>query len=535
MDRKNKIFHIYLWILSIIAIIPWLSVQYQKSLNCDVSWLTVCVKRIISGVPLSQGCFDTNPPLNVLIYAPFVFISEILSLEIYDVIFWGTLFVIILFTFITYKTLKCFKCFDDKEIFLISLGSLCTLTIIPALSFAERDHFIAIAILPLVLTQLCITYKHHIPWHLKYFSIIAGALALLIKPHFGLIAAFIFIHRAIDHKSIIKVIKSPDFMILSIISVAYIGIIYIFFQDFITVILPDVLRFYLNYNDPQRVYLYARIYAFFAVICLIITMFVRQHDKRKTLYIICMCSIIALAMFIIQMKGFSYHRLPFYALLFPILGALIYDFGKQKINLNTRLREIIFLHIIIAIMILSSYAFSPLRAGYPTHKDYENNELITYMNKHCQQPCSYFMTYQNMDISSQIAFYSGHTYATRFPAYWFQPAFEGNVPTAIDEKYDESIKDAQLRYANYIVEDFETMRPSLLFILRAADGSPTNFAKRFAANSPKVIDILSTYNSIGTFSIDRAYFYRDTKYDYEHIITWDVYKKSEETIERQQQ
>lgn len=533
MDRTNKIFHIYLWILSTIALIPWLSVQYQQSVNCDVSWLTVCVKRMLSGIPMSQGCFDTNPPLNVLIYAPFVFISEIFAFKIYDVIFWGTLFVIILFTFVTYKTIKCFKYFDDREVFLISLGSLCTLTIIPTLSFAERDHFIAIAILPLVLTQLCITYKHHISWKLKYFTLITGALALLIKPHFGLIAAFIFIHRAINYKSIIKVIKSADFIIISTFSIAYIGIIYVFFQDFITVMLPDILRFYLNYNDPQRVYSYAKIYALFTVTCLIITMFISQIGKRNILSIICMCSLLALAVFVIQMKGFSYHRLPFYALLFPMISALIYDFGRKKLNLNTRLKSSIFLHIIIAAIFLSSYAFSPLRAGYPTHKDYENNELITYMNKHCQQPCSYFMTYQNMDISSQIAFYSGHTYATRFPSYWFQPAFEGSVPTASDEKYDESITDAQLRYANYIIDDFKTMHPTLLFILRAADGSPTNFAKRFAANTPEMVAILSTYQSIGTFSIDRAYFYRDTNYDFEHIITWDVYKQPEKTVERQ--
>ena len=534
MDRKRYIFNIYLWILSSIALIPWLSVQYQKSVNCDVSWLTICVKRIMSGSSLSQGCFDTNPPLSVLIYAPFVFLAEKFSIPTHDVIFWGTLSIVVLFVIITYRTLKYFGIFSDNERFLISLGSLCSLTIIPALYFAERDHFIAIALLPFILTQLCITYKHHVPYGMKYFTIIIGAIALLIKPHFGLIPAFIFIHRAITRKTIIGVIKSPDFIILSLFSAGYVGIIWIFFQDFIAVILPDILRFYLNYNDPRLVYLYAKIYAIIAGGCLAAALFIPQEEKRKTLSAVAFCSLLALAVFVIQMKGFTYHRLPFYALLFPLAGYLLYDILQRKLNLLTPIRNNALVHALIALIFISSYAFSPLRPDYPTHKDYEKNEFTDYINQHCTQPCSYFMTYENMDISSQLAFYSGHTYATRFPAFWFQPAFDGHVPTAINNKYSESIESAQGRYAQYIIDDFKTMQPSLLLILRYTEDTPTNFAKRFAANAPELIDILSTYEPIGSFSMDRAYFYRDTKYDFEYMITWDVYKKGTEQIESNQ-
>ena len=480
---------------------------------------------------MSEGCFDTNPPLSVLIYAPFVFLAETFSIKAHDAIFWGTLGIIILFVIITYRTLKSLNIFSDNERFLIALGSLCSLTIIPAIHFAERDHFIAITLLPFILTQLCITYKHHVPRVMLYFTLIIGAIALLIKPHFGLIPAFIFIHRAIKNKTIIGVIKSPDFIILSLFSIGYIGIIWIFFQDFITVILPDVLRFYLNYNDPRLVYLYTKIYAIMTGGILVMAIFTPQKDRRDILSIITLCSLLALTIFFIQMKGFTYHRLPFYAVLFPLGIVIFYDILKRKLNAQTKTRSILLMHIFIALIFASSYAFSPLRADYPTHKDYEKNKLIDYINKHCTQPCSYFMTYENMDITSQLAFYSGHTYATRFPAFWFQPAFDGHVPTATNNKYTESLDQAQKRYAQYIIDDFKAMDPSLLLILRYAEGVPTNFAERFAVNAPELIDILSTYEPIGQFSIDRAYFYRDTKYDFEYIITWDVYKKDTGTIE----
>lgn len=531
MDRKRVIFNIYLWGLSVLALLPWLSVQYQKSINSDVAWLTICAKRMLAGIPLSQGCFDTNPPLSILIYAPFIFISDILSLETYDAIFWGTLALILIFVTITYRTLKCFNTFSNNDRFIISLASLCTLAIIPALSFAERDHIIAIALLPFVLTQLCITYKHHIPSFMKYFTLILGAAALLIKPHFGLIPAFIFLHRAITQKSLRTVLKSPDFIILSLFSLGYICIIWVFFQDFITVILPDVLRFYLNYNDPNRVYLAAKIYAIIAGACLASSFFIPQEDKRKPLSALAFCALLALAVFVIQMKGFSYHRLPFYALLFPLGSFLLYDYAQRKLNTSNRIISFALINACAILIVLSSYAFAPLHPGYPTHKTYEHNKVADYINQHCTQPCSYFMTYENMDIASQLAFYSKHTYATRFPAFWFQPAFDGFVPTALQQGYKETIEEAEMRFANYITEDIKQMNPSLLLILRAKDNMRMDFAKRFARNTPELVSMLLKYKPIGSLSVDRAFFYNDTKYDFEYIITWDVYKKDTETKE----
>lgn len=534
-DRKKFIFNIYLWALSALLLIPWLSIQYEQSVNSDVAWLTICAERVISGIALSQGCFDTNPPLNIMIYIPFIFIGELLSIKTYDAIFWGTLSIIFLFVTITYRTLKYFNSFSDNERLVTSLTFLCSLTIIPSFSFAERDHFIAIALLPFILTQLCITYKHHLPQKMKYFTLIIGATALLIKPHFGLIPAFIFIHRAIKDKSIIKVMKSPDFLILSLLSIGYICIVWIFFKDFITVILPDVLRFYVGYTNPQPVYLYAKIYVIITSACLAATFFIPQEDKKKPLIALGFCALLALAVFVIQMKGFSYHRFPFYALVFPLGGLLLYDIAQRTRNVQTRIHEKILIHIFIILIFISAYIFSPLRSGYPTHRNYENNKLSEYINQNCTQPCSYFITYENMDIISQQAFYSGHTYATRFPAFWFQPAFEGLVSTTLINGYKEPIDKAKARYASYITNDIKQMNPSLLLIIRNKDGSTTDFAARFTQNYPELVDILLDYKPIGSFSLDRAFFYQDTKYDFEHIITWDVYKKDTTIKENNQQ
>ena len=200
------------------------------------------------------------------------------------------------------------------------------------------------------------------------------------------------------------------------------------------------------------------------------------------------CTVISLIVFIIQMKGFTYHRLPFYSLLFPLGFLLLHNFTKLKP-----------LALFIPLIFISSYAFSPPSPSYATHSTYKNSELLSYINEQCTTPCAYFMTHENMDITSQIAFYSGHDYATRFPAFWFAPM--------IEDKTDK------LRFTNYIAEDLERHNPSLLLI-----HENTDFIKPY---------LLSKYKKIDTLTLDRAYFYSGTKYDFEYLLTWDVYKKYE--------
>ena len=530
-NKENLVFFVVLWIISVIFLLPWLYIQSQTSINSDVAWLSVCAQRILEGQTLSQGCYDTNPPLSILLYTPFVLLNGIFSIELHDTLFWGTFFLVLLFTVFTYKILKYIPPFDSTERFIITLSFLCALTIIPTLSFAQREHFIAMTLLPFILVQLCITYHYRIPYFLKYSVIIASALVLLIKPHFGLVPAFLFIHRMMTQKRFFSVIKYPDFIILSVFCIAYLCAVFFFFSDFVEIILPDILRLYLPYNNVLLTLSYLKLYGFWTYLCLCLSFFIPALEKQRFIFPIAFCATLCLSVFAIQMKGFSNHLLPFYALFFPLGFYLFYHFLISKTG-TKRAYILPLCSVLLVFMIFTaSYIFSPLKPDYTTHKMYQSNKITEYINAHCRKPCSYFMTYENMDIMNQLAFYSDDLHASRFPSFWFQPAIDGLVPfSEIDGR--ETREDIKHRFTDYIAEDIKHMSPSLLFILHKGkndnvDTAPDEFIEYFSI-SPKFRDILSEYKKIDRLIVDRSYFYQDTKYDYTHLLTWDVYKKDAE-------
>lgn len=447
------------------------------SVNSDVAWLSLCAERLINGGTLTNSCYDTNPPLSVLVYAPFIWLSRITTLPNYSFIFWVTLALIMFATYATYKL---------SRNNILTASFLAAVTIIPSLYYAERDHFIAIMLLPFILLQLSITKKETLNTALKYSVLILGSLALLLKPHFGLIPIFMILHR-MRYQRTIWVLKDADFIVLAVSCLTYLAIIFTFYNDFLTQILPDIVEFYLGYNNYDGTFGKLKIYGpLWIMTCLACTICTKD-DRLKLLV---PCAGLCLLVFTIQMKGFTYHLLPFFALIFPIIFTSI-----PKIKPP----------IILMSVFAFSYIFSPLRPQYPTHSDYKNNEISQFINHNCTAPCSFYMLHENMDIVSQIAFYSPHTYATRFPAFWFQPQIN---------------EEGKVRFSRYIAEDIIKHEPALLLIPKAEKN-----LLDFYSVSPEFNQAISAYQKSDQLTVNRAFFYKDTKYDFSYDLTWDVYTK----------
>ena len=89
-----------------------------------------------------------------------------------------------------------------------------------------------------------------------------------------------------------------------------------------------------------------------------------------------------------------------------------------------------------------------------------------------------------------------------------------------------------MRFAGYTAQDLERFAPNVMLILTSpAEGSDSpafDYFDYFSQN-PEFQKQAEKYEKIGIFKTDRAFYFRDTRYDYEHILTWDVYKRKTET------
>lgn len=272
------------------------------------------------------------------------------------------------------------------------------------------------------------------------------------------------------------------------------------------------MQAYLNYNNPQKVYITALPYAVLLFLCFVGIAFVKDRSKI-VLFALATCTLISLTVYALQMKGFTYHRLPLYGLIFPLSSIVLLKFVQNFMNNQKALA-----FIASTIIFTFAYLHAPLRPLYPTHANYQQNEITNYLDQHCAQPCSFYITYENMDIVSQIAFYSNHTYATRFPSFWFLSNLE-----------DNSSANKKERFATYIAEDIERFAPSLILVMAESPAigalHESETIAGYFAFSPEFEKAMSSYEKTDRLTVDRAYFYKGTPYDFPYLITWDVYKK----------
>lgn len=449
---------------------------------------------------MSEGCYDTNPPLSILLYVPYIWISNITSIEAYNVLFWLTLAPIIFATIAVKKILACF--IEKQHSHILSISFLCSVTIVPSLYFVERDHFIAMFIFPLICVQYCITQKIKVPAIWKYSILILAAITLLLKPHQGLIPLFMLLHRMYVQKKL-WIIQDIDFIILAATSILYVLVVFIFYNDFVTEMLPYIVDFYLPYINFVDVF--KKLEVFFPLWMIATALALITYPNEKFLKILCVTSGICLFVFTLLAKGFFYQLLPFITI-FWILGTYL-----TTITLKTN-------NILIVILIFGlSYLFAPLRPHFPTHEEYKNNVITKYIKQNCAEPCSFLFLHTNMDIVNQISFYNKDTHvnASRFPAFWFQPALEGFV--SVDK--DINLADAKAHFSSLIAQDIKKMNPSLLVIPNSKHEDP-NFIT-FYSTSPEFRKAIAPYKKIDTLTVDRTIFGYDEPYE----LTWDIYKK----------
>lgn len=495
-----------------LALLPWLFYEMHASLNSNISWLLICAERIVDGQTMSGSCYDTNPPLSILLYTPFVLLHKFLHLDLPYAVFFGMLVHAILSTLATAFLLKKIK--PDVTPFDVTLCTFAfalSVTVIPSLNFAERDHFIAIWIVPFFLQQIAISKDVKTSPFISLPVLIFGTLSLLLKPHFMLAPALVILHRLIYKGGVLQRLRDIDVLVSGSITILYALVLYCFFSDYMTEILPNVVSLYLGYSDTGKILISIRNTAPIILLPLIVAVIDKDPASKQTSLLLCGVFLLCLLCFAAQMKGFTYHKLPAISLLF-----LAFSFGLCRL-LHMLGNKKFLPTLAIIFMTLWSYGHSPLLFGYPTHESYKDNPVSTYIHQHCPAPCSFYMTHENMDIVSQIAFYSQDIYATRFPALWFIPGLR--------DSHDAAAKEKQKHFADMVGEDIARYKPAMILLQRIADKGSIEFFDYFST-SDIFREQAGKYQRYDVLSVERGQnFYKGTRYAFEHVITWDVYKR----------
>jgi hypothetical protein len=311
-------------IYAIIALVALCTTAFHVSgpLGPDVSWLITVSERILAGGRLYIDILEPNPPMAGYLYMPPVLLAHTLNLPPEPfVVLWTVLFGLVTTGFSAWLVTKN-KLLKHAELFW-------PVTLLLFLSawgedFAQREHFAAMAGLPLVVC-LALRATGIRPSALVWIIAgIAGGFMLAIKPHFALpiLAAVLYVAW---HRRSIRPIFAPEMWLAGAIFLAFLGSIYLFYPAYFENIVPVASTVYIPDRRPLWLLLIVRVTLAFELITIIALLGFRQQIKLSPLLGIMFCMAVGFWLsYLAQGRGYPYQILPGIALMgsFGLLGFL---------------------------------------------------------------------------------------------------------------------------------------------------------------------------------------------------------------------
>lgn len=515
---KNEYFPaIAFGILFLLALAPWFYFQTGRVMQADSIFLTYAAEQVLAGKAMTDTYFDNNPPMSYIIYTPSAMLKSF-GLE-----FWQTHLVYVFFLigigalFFTYFLSKLEGIHRSLK-FALSLSYVFATTMPMLYEFGQKDHLIAIALLPFIFAQLnLLQNERNGQPALKSRAMILLALVfytpfILIKPHYGLIPTALILYRWYATKSFRSIFRE-DFFILAAGVIGYAAVILTMFPEFIDPILPLSVQVYISNSvstyKPHIIFIYL-----FFCICLGIFALCLNNDRPKEKELVltlCIAGLLSIVPAWVQAKGFSLHFLPF--IVIGIVSAATLTLLYTR-DLAPVLKAGL---LVTTLSFIAVLGFLSKPAEKQTHAHFKNYPFMAELGIN-ENTRSFFIENNSTNVIYPIALYNNIKNASRFPSNWLV------ANTLLDLEEEERLKVYDI-IGNAFAEDIEQNKPEIILLL-----NDKNFAGYLLLlrEHPKIKEALDNYLDPEPFITDVLYFYSspDKREEY-GSQTYNLYRRKE--------
>ncbi len=311
--------------IAIIYLFAW-HLQNIFLLNSDVSWLIHAAQQLLHGGTYSNNFYETNPPLILYLYIPIIYLVKLTHLSLSYAL---RMYIDIL------VGLSLFFC----RAFLISLQSISSLflitlsiilLILPLSDFGQREHLTLIFIMPYLL--LITARLDNKPIHYPIIIGIMAGIGFCLKPFFLLSYGLIIIYFYVKKKNIPALFNQENIALWTT-ALLYLGIIFVFHQDYLHIILPLISPFYYSIYTVKISILLHLPFSLFFYTTILLFLIRCSHQEQNTLENILFLSSLGFWLaFLIQRTNWFYHELPSLGLSI-LLVTLLFNSFLSKISL----------------------------------------------------------------------------------------------------------------------------------------------------------------------------------------------------------
>jgi hypothetical protein len=514
----------------------WAAIQVHQGVNTNIRWMTTEASRFLAGERMTDGYYNTNPPMSMLFYTAPAFLVRCFHIPVYYATFFYALFLTALSGAAVWRLVPLAVVAEEARLaFMTSFLLSCTL--LPGHYFGDREVILMLGLIPLGLAQLAITRGFKLRWRLVGPVIVLGTLATLLKPQFLIVSGLLILHRCSVWKNL-RAFVTVDCLIIAATILAYIGFIFLLLPDFVTTILPDVALLYVSFLRNNTFLPNAFLLGCIAIgmICLTLVLKPRQKGFVTALFAGCLVGLLS---YVLQGKFSYYHLIP--ALMFFQCGTALLLAGSLR---SKKALVAAFLFSLAFGMAGNRDWLSPLiypsqyavARGerlkiyhWPSHEDYRRSALVGLVETYAGDG-SYFI-FGSMPVVNIPAAYTNAKFGSRFPCFWFLPALidaEEKLKAHLSSHLTASeLISYKQKYAEMVAADFGKYSPDLVILARltltTSERSPFMFEKYFSFN-PEFSRQWAHYKKLRTITINTRDYYGGYDYGVEdENLDYDVY------------
>lgn len=302
-------------IRALVALIAVGTIWFHLSgpLGPDVSWLITVSERILDGGRLYIDILEPNPPMAGYLYMPPVLLARALGLSPEPLVVLWTVGFGLVSTGFAARLVTEHRLLQHPELF----WPVALLFFLSAWGedFAQREHFAAMAGLPLVVSLALRATGTRPRSHVWIVAGLAGGFMLAIKPHFALPILAGVLYVAWHRRSLAPVV-APEMWLAGSLFLAFCAATVLLYPAFLSNILPVATTVYIPDRRPFWLLLIIRAALYFEVILLLALIGFRRHIRVTPLLgIMFAMSLGFFLSYLAQGKGYPYQILPGIALI----------------------------------------------------------------------------------------------------------------------------------------------------------------------------------------------------------------------------
>ena len=462
---------------------------------------------------MTEAYYDNNPPMCYMVFVPVILLTK-LGLPLWTALTLFTFLVAGVSLTLLASVLRLWPDLSLQRYWGVlaawALGAL----LLSRYEFGQKDHFIALTILPFLLLQLAITEHKKIPLFLMGAVCLLAVPCLLVKPHYGLLPVLLLSHRMWLQRRL-SIIFDFDFLALACGVILYGLAIAIWFPDFINDVLFNSLRFYVSKISPQ---VFTGSFGLILLsLCLLVLSALSSQRDSGGLLAITLCWMVLAASFIyfIQFKGFGVHMLPAITLLMPASFMTLSLLGPRFLNSDSK----ILTGLTIVVIIFSGYVILPLQQDHLTAQDYKESSLGRLVREKAHGS-SFFMQSRSTNVIVPVSLYTDIPVASRFSLMWFLEGISGPCGELSARKCQEKNR-VKEEFTAMLVQDLEEKRPRLVAVI--ADPVPGEDLLGVLNESESFRALWKNYRKAGQYTLDYREYFKRPSLNLDPPVLYDLY------------